>query len=106
MSKEAIRKIREAEAEADLIRKNGVERAKEKLRLAEMEGVRLCEQTEANATRENRKKLELTEKKAEELLEKTRADARSEAAKMREAGEDRMRDAVRMIIGGLYETCQ
>ena len=106
MSKDAIRKIIEAEAEADRILKAGSERAKEIVRIAKEEGARLCAETEEAAVRENRKKLDMTREKAEELLERTREDAKNEAAEMRAAGEDRMRDAVRMIIGGLYETWQ
>ena len=106
MSKEAIRKIREAEAEAARIRRDGAEEAKELLRAAEAEGARLCEEAEATAVSENRKKLDLTREKAEELLVKTGIDAKAETARMRISGEDRMRDAVRMIIGGLYEKCQ
>ena len=106
LSKDAIRKIREAEAEAAEIRARGAERAKEILRAAEEKGARLCAEAEEQAVRENRQKLDLTRQKAEELLEKTREEARTEAAEIRQAGEDRTRDAVRMIVGGLYELCQ
>ena len=106
MSKEAIRKIKDAEAEAKRIREEGAERAREILRIAEEEGARLCEESEGNAIRENRMKLDLTQEKVNDLLEKTQIDAKSEAVRMRLAGEDRMRDAVRMIVGGLYESCQ
>ncbi len=106
MSKEAIKRIKEAETEADRIRKEGAERAKEKLRLAEEEGARLCKETEERAIRENREKLEMTQKKADELLARTETQARAAAAKMRADGEDRMRDAVRMIVGGLNQKWQ
>ena len=106
MSKEIIAKIRETEEEAAKIRKNGSERAKEILRLAEAEGARLCEEAERDRGAENREKLELTQRKADELLQETRAEAQTEEEILREKSSDRMRDAVRMIIGGLFEKCQ
>ena len=106
MSKEIIAKIRETEEEAAKIRKNGSERAKEILRLAEAEGARLCEEAERDRGAENREKLELTQRKADELLQETRAEAQKEEEILREKSSDRMRDAVRMIIGGLFEKCQ
>ena len=106
MSKEIIAKIRETEEEAAKIRKNGSERAKEILRLAEAEGARLCEAVERDRGAENREKLELTQRKADELLQETRAEAQKEEEILREKSSDRMRDAVRMIIGGLFEKCQ
>ena len=106
MSKEIIAKIRETEEEAAKIRKNGSERAKEILRLAEAEGARLCETAERDRGAENREKLELTQRRADELLQETRAEAQKEEEILREKSSDRMRDAVRMIIGGLFEKCQ
>lgn len=106
MSKEIIAKIRETEEEAAKIRKNGSERAKEILRLAEAEGARLCEEAERGRGAENREKLELTQRRADELLQETRAEAQKEEEILREKSSDRMRDAVRMIIGGLFEKCQ
>ncbi len=106
MSKEIITKIKETETEAAAIRADGAERAKEILRLAEANGARLCEETEKRAAAENREKLTLTRKRAEELLQRTRADAAKETVLLRENSNDRMRDAVRMIIGGLFEKCQ
>ena len=106
MSKEAIKRIKDAEAEADQIRKEGADRAKERIRVAEEEGARLCRETEERAVLENREKLELTRKKAEELLARTRTQAQAEAAYMRAEGDERMRDAVRMIVGGLNQAWQ
>ena len=106
MSKEIIVKIKETEAEAAAIRAEGADRAKEILRLAEAEGARLCEETERQATTENREKLTLTRQKIDQLLGATRADAAKESITLRENSTDRMRDAVRMIIGGLFEKCQ
>lgn len=106
MSREAIMKIRETEAEAARIRARGAEKAKEILREAEAEGVKLCETAESRAAEENREKLAMTREKAEQLLAKTRAEAKKENEKLRESRSDRIRDGVRMIIGGLFEKCQ
>jgi 3-methyladenine DNA glycosylase AlkD len=65
-----------------------------------------CDGMSPKAFAENREKLELTQRKADELLQETRAEAQKEEEILREKSSDRMRDAVRMIIGGLFEKCQ
>ncbi len=106
MSKEVILKIKQTEAEAEKIRSDASDRAKEKLRNAEVLGMALCEKAENDAVRENAEKLRLTREKAEELLERSRQEAQKEKDRLRAQGAPYMGDAVRLIIGGIFEKCQ
>jgi vacuolar-type H+-ATPase subunit H len=101
-----ILKIQNAEAEAQKIRMEASELAKEKIRHAEAEGKLLCRDVEAEAIRINEEKLQLTREKANELLERSRREAEAQAKLLMKAGEPYVKDAVKMIIGGMMEQCQ
>lgn len=106
MSKEAILKIKEAEAEAERIRENAAAEAKERVRRAEKEGKQLLACTEEEALRVNAERLALTRKRADELLEQSHKDAEAEAQKICADSDERMDDAVRLIVEGVFEQCQ
>ena len=106
MSKEMILKIQNAEAEAKQIRLDATEKAKEKIRNAEAAGKLLCREAEAEAIRSNEEKLRMTREKAEELLNRSRREAEAQAKLLMKAGEPYLKDAVKMIIGGILEQCQ
>ena len=106
MSKEVILKIKEAEAEAARIRSDAAKEAKGRIHHAEQMGALFCERMEQEATAENAEKLRLTAKKAEELLARTKQEAEAETDALLAAGEPYLADAVRMIIGGVFEKCQ
>ena len=106
MSKEMILKIQNAEAEAQKIRMEALDQVKEKIRRAEADGKNLCRQAQADATRTNEEKLQLTREKAEELLARSRREAEAQAKLLLKAGEPYVKDAVKMIIGGVMEQCQ
>ena len=106
MSKEMILKIQAAEAEAQNIRMEASEQAKEKIRHAEAAGKRLCRDAEIEAIQTNEEKIQLTRQKADELLERSRREAETQAKLLLRAGEPYVKDAVKMIIGGMMEQCQ
>lgn len=106
MSKEVILKIKEAEAEAARIRAEAAQEAKARIHHAEQMGAVFCERMEQEATAENAEKLRLTAKKAEEHLARTAEEAQAESDALLTAGEPYLADAVRMIIGGIFEKCQ
>ena len=106
MSKEMILKIQNAEAEAQKIRMEALEQAKERIRHAENEGKMLCRKAEAESIRINEEKLKLTREKADELLARSRREAEAQAKLLLKAGEPYVKDAVKMIIGGMMEQCQ
>ncbi len=106
MSKEIIRSIQDAERQADGIRANAEASAKERIRVAISDGEALVALTEKEANANNREKLALTRKKAEELLEATASEAAIEQEVLREQSAERIKDAVRDVIGGLFASCQ
>lgn len=106
MSKELILKIKEAEAQAERIRAEAQEEAKARVRKAEEDGKKFCENAETRANKENKQKLSVARERANGVLDKAREDAAAEAAAMREAAEFNMREAVRLIIAGVNEQCQ
>lgn len=106
MSKEIILKIKETEAEAQRIKNDAASEATERVRRAEADGKALCEHAEAEAARVNRSKLAVARERAEGAIESTRQAALDEAKGARESAEFNVREAVRLIIAGVYEQCQ
>ena len=106
MSKEIILKIKETEAMAQKIRSDAAAEAAERIKKAEADGKRLCEKAEADAERTNREKLKTASQRADGVIENARANATDEANAVRESAEFNVREAVRLIIAGVYEQCQ
>ena len=106
MSKEIILKIKEAEAEAQKIRSDAANKAAERVRNAELEGKKLCDRAEANAAKINREKLGITAERADDLIARAKESAQEEADALRESAEFNLREAVRLIVAGVYEQCQ
>ena len=106
LAKDILIKIREAEAQAQKIREDGALEAKKRLNDAEAAGKRLCEQTDLRANAENAEKLKLMRDKAQEMTEKNRSAAISEAKDVISAADHNMREAVRLIVGGVMDKCQ
>ena len=106
LSKEAIRKIKAAEAEADKIRADAVELAKEKIRKAEADGKMLCERTEEEALRENKKKLDAIAEKVDEKLSEQKNAADRRVRELYTTAEFNMREAVKAIVGEVMDKCQ
>ena len=106
MSKEIISKIKEAEAQAQKIRSDAQDEAKNRIRMAEANGKKLCEDTENRIRRQNKEKLDIAKDRANDVLDKAKESFEAEAEAMREAAEFNMREAVRAIIAGVNEQCQ
>ena len=106
LSKEIILKIKEAEAEAQKIRNDASAEAAQRVRRAETDGKKLCEKAEADAAKVNREKLSITAERADDLLGRAKEDAQKEAEELRESAEFNLREAVRLIVAGVYEQCQ
>ena len=106
MSKEIILKIKETEAMAQKIRSDAAAEAAQRIKKAEADGKKLCDKAEADADRINREKLKVASARADGVIENTRADAQNEANAERERAEFNIREAVRLIIAGVYEQCQ
>ena len=106
MSKEIILKIKEAEAEAQRIKEEASHEAAQRVRRAQSEGKALCENAQSQAEKINRSKLGVASERADEVLRGARNSALEEAQSAREAAEFNIREAVRLIIAGVYEQCQ
>jgi len=106
LSKEIILKIKETEATAQKIRSDAATEAAERIKNAEANGKKLCEKAQADAERTNSAKLKIASSRADEVVESARADAENEANAARESAEFNIREAVRLIIAGVYEQCQ
>ena len=106
MSKEAIRKIMTAEAEADKIRADAAELAEKKIKAAEAEGKALCENAEKEALRENSEKLDIIRKKVDEKLAEQKNIADRRARELFTRAEFNMREAVKAIVGEVMDKCQ
>lgn len=106
LSKEIILKIKEAEAEAQKIRDEAAYEAAQRIRHAQTEGKALCENAQSNAEKINRSKLDIASERADAVLEGARNSALEEAQRAREAAEFNIREAVRLIVAGVYEQCQ
>ena len=106
MSKEIVLKIKETEAEAEAIRNNSVLEAAARIRRAEADGRALCEKAEADAAKINGAKLNMASDRADSVIANARENALAEAEKAREGAEFNIREAVRLIIAGVYEQCQ
>ena len=106
MNKDAIIKIKNAEAEAEKIRSDSVEKSKEILKEAEDEGKRMCALAEADAGSVNSEKIALTKEKIDGMLEEKKAEAEESANAAVTAAELKMRDAAKLIIGEVMIRCQ
>lgn len=106
MAQEIIRKIQEAEAQAQKVRADATAEAKRRVATAEADGKALCEWVEANCNTENKDKLAQIQDKAEQMLAHHADQAQQNARLLTEDAELRMRDAVRLILGGVMEQCQ
>jgi vacuolar-type H+-ATPase subunit H len=106
LSKEIILKIKETEATAQKIRSDAAAEAAERIKKAEADGKKLCERAEADAERINRDKLKIAAQRADGVVENAKTNATDEANEARESAEFNIREAVRLIIAGVYEQCQ
>lgn len=106
MSKEIILKIKETEATAQKIRSDAAAEAAERIKKAEADGKKLCERAEADAERINRDKLKIAAQRADGVVGNAKTNATDEANEARESAEFNIREAVRLIIAGVYEQCQ
>ena len=106
MSKEAIRKITDAEAQAEKICADANILAKKRIENAEAEGKKLCEIAEKDALRENGEKLDLIRKKVDEKLAEQKNAAERRVRELYTAAEFNMRDAVKVIVGEVMDKCQ
>ena len=106
MAKDMIEKIRLAEKQAQQIRERALADAKKTVQEAEEHGKALCNWAESEGIAENKEKIRLIRERAEQMMAHNQNQAEQQAAAISADAELRMREAVRLIFGGVMEQCQ
>lgn len=106
LSKEALTKVRSAEAEANAIREKANTAAQQMLELNEKLCAAQTEQQLADANAECRQHLADVQQMADRLIEVSRESAGDEAEAIRQQAESKMNEAIKVIIREMYRSCQ
>jgi len=101
-----IEKIKQAEEQAQQIRERARADAQKAVQEAEEHGKALCEWAESEGIAENKEKIRLIRERAEQMMAHNQDQAKQQAASISADAELRMREAVRLILGGVMEQCQ
>ncbi len=106
LSKESIRRVREVEAQAADIRAKAEEQAAARVEETE----RLCaiaaERTIAEVDASLQEELTRVKEKADQLVKESRREVEEDVAAMEADARERMRDAVKLIVWEMYDSCQ
>ena len=106
MAKESIRKIREAEASAAEIIADAERSAADMIAIAEKRGKDHLEKVTLDCETENRAKLAEIRTRTEEMLQSGKTEAEQAAKQLRDLSSGQMRNAVKLIVQGIFEQCQ
>ena len=106
LSREAIARIRETEIEAGKIRANAEEEARRTISATEKSCAVNAACATAAAESELRENLDVVRSRADALIEESREEAREGTADMEAAARAHMRDAVKLIVWEIYDSCQ
>lgn len=106
MSKEAIMKIREAEAEASRIRAAAEEEARAKIEENAKDCAARAEEAISATDAALKVKLSSVKERAEALIEQSRKEASDDLAAMEAEARGHMREAVKIIVWEMYDSCQ
>ena len=103
MSQDAIGKIIEAEEQAQVLCRVATERAAEMRAEMKRQGEAHLAQVERETALEYEKTLKQMCEDADRLREKKREQAQAQAKGIKDAAEERMEQAVKMIVWGIVE---
>ncbi len=106
MSKEAIMKIREAEAEASRIRAEAEEEARAKIEQNAKDCAAHAEEAIATTDASLKVKLSSVRERADALIEQSRKEALGDLETMEAEARSHMREAVKIIVWEMYDSCQ
>lgn len=101
MSKEAIAVIRKAEQQADSIRSDAIKKAAKLQEQAELDGQKLCEETERLTAESYQSIINEMQNKAESLKHKNNENAVKEADQIRQKAALKKPGAVKYIVRGI-----
>ena len=105
-SREAIASVQKAESEAAAIRARAQQEAAEKIEQNEKACTVRMARAVAAAEAELAAKLADVQKRADALIEQSREEAVAEAEEGKNLSRARMRDAVKMIVWEMHNSCQ
>ena len=103
MSQNAIKRITEAEEQAEVLCRVAEERAAEMLAAMERKAKAHLAEVEQTAVAQREEKLVQTRELTRALVEKKRDEAVKEAKDIEERAKERMNEAVRAIVWGIVE---
>ena len=106
MAKESIRKIREAEATAAEIIAEAERSAADMITIAEKRGKDHLEKVTLDCEAENRAKLTEIHARTDEMVQNGKVEAAEAAKQLRELSSGQTRNAVKLIVQGIFEQCQ
>lgn len=106
MSREAMMRIREAEAEAKAIKEAAEQEAA--TRIEQNEKALAAEEEKAVSTADEalKAKLASVRKRADELIEQSRKEAAEDVTAMETEARAHMREAVKLIVWEMFDQCQ
>ncbi len=106
MSKEAIGRVREAEAQAANIRAEAEKKAAFMIEETEKNCAAEAERAIAATDAALREELERVKGRAEGLIEDSRREVESDVAAVEANAREHMREAVKLIVWEMYDSCQ
>ena len=106
MTKEAIRAIKQAEEQAEVLCRVAEEKAAELRAQVEREGIAHCDKATEEASLEYESELAIVRAHTARLSAKKRKESEAEAQALTDAARPHMQDAVKLIVWGIIEKCQ
>jgi len=106
LSKEAIMRVREAEAEAASIRGAAEQEARSRVEQNEKDCAAKAEKAIAAVDESLKVKLASVRKRADALIEQSRKEAGEDVLTMETEARSHMREAVKLIVWEMYDSCQ
>jgi hypothetical protein len=99
-------RIREAEAEAVAIREAAEKEAAARIEQNEKDCAAREEKTIIATDESLKVKLDTVKKRAEELIEQSRKEAEDDVVTLETEARDHMREAVKLIVWEMFDSCQ
>lgn len=106
LSREAISKVQKAEEEAAAIRAEAEANARAKIEENEQRCAKEAADRVETTAKELKKKLEDVRRKTDELIVLCSDEAQEDADALEAVAEEKMREAVRVIVWEMLDSCQ
>ena len=106
MTKEAIRAIKQAEEQAEVLCRVAEEKAAEMRAQIEREGTAHCDKATEEASSEYESEIAVIRARTAKLAAKKKKESEAEAEALTAAAREHMEEAVKLIVWGIIEKCQ